>query len=145
MFLLDTDVISRTSPLSVRPIAVHDWLAAHEHESFISVLTLSELSRGMVLLRLKGSLRRAKLLEAWILEVEGTVSGRLLDVDRNIGWRAGELLATAEAAGHRPGFVDACLAATAAERRLTVVTFNARHFDALGVPHRRPALDSDPG
>ena len=144
MFLLDTDVISRTSPLSSRPTEVLDWLVAHERESFLTIVTLSELARGMALLNLNGSAREARMLETWMSQVEESVSGRLLIVDRAISRWTGEMLDRAEANGHQPIFVDACLAASAAERGFTVVTFNARQFDAFGVPHRRPALDDAP-
>ena len=144
MFLLDTDVVSRTSPFSKQRDEVQSWLGMHERESFLSVLTLSELGRGTILLRMKGASTKAARLEAWIDEVEASVSGRLLAVDRNIGRRTGEMLARAEAAGHRPSFVDACLAATAAERGFTVMTFNAKHFAAFGVAHRKPSPGGEP-
>lgn len=141
MFLLDTDVISRTSPFGRSSAELREWLLAHEHVSFVSVLTLSELCRGTALLRLKGAIAKARQLDTWVSQVEQAVSRRLLSVDRAIGRRTGDLLASAQAAGHGPSFVDACLAATAAERGLTVVTFNSRHFDAFGVPHQTPASD----
>lgn len=125
----------------MQPVGVREWLGLHERDSFLSVLTLSELSRGVFLLRTKGASRKASTLETWISHVENSVAGRLLAVDRVIGHRTGEMLAKADASGHHPSFVDACLAATAATHALTVVTFNAKHFDAFGVSHRKPVLD----
>ena len=144
MFLLDTDVISRTSPYSRHAGDVHGWLAEHKDRSYLSVVTFSELWRGAYRLHARGSLRKAHHLEAWIAAVESSVAGRVLPVDSPIGRRTGILVARAEAAGHQPSFVDACLAATAAERDFTVITFNTRHFVAFGVPHRKPLADDHP-
>ena len=45
---------------------------------------------------------------------------------------AGELIDAARAAGRAPGFADIANAATAANRGLTVLTRNLRHFAPLG-------------
>lgn len=138
MFLIDTDVISSTFPDSSRLGQVQAFLDRHWLESFVSVLTVGELWFGVERLRLRGATRRAARLGRWTEDVQTTYAGRLLPPDLAIGRRSGEMLARAEKAGHQPGFVDACLAATAAERGFTVVTFNGRHFQAFGVPYRSP-------
>lgn len=143
MFLIDTDVISRTSPSSVRLGDVQGFLDRHWGESYLSTLTLGELWFGASRLRLRGAVRKATQLSAWVSDVEHTYSGRLLSVDVAIGRRTGEMLARAEANGHQAGYVDACLAATAAEFGYTVVTFNVRHFVHFGVPHRTPLPAQD--
>ena len=138
MFVLDTDVVSRTSPFSQHPAGVRDWVNAHAAVCYLSVMTIAELWRGAELLRMKGALRKASDLEAWIGAIESSVRGRILSADPAVGRTTGILLARAEAVGHQPSFVDACIAATAAIHDFTVVTFNARHFVAFGVPHRTP-------
>ena len=142
MFVLDTDVVSRTSPLS-RAGGAATWLSLHKGLSFLSVITLAELYGGVERLRLRGSTRKAELLRSWLAQVDDLYASRLLSMDATVSRRAGELLARAEAAGFSPGFADACIAATADTARFEVVTFNARHFDALGVRHRPPSTGTD--
>ena len=145
MFVVDTDVISCTSPLSRQARAVESWLARHEARSFLSAATLAELHHGAVRVRLDGATRKADLLEGWIADVAQTFEGRFIPVDERIASKTGEFLARAEKAGFDPGFVDACLAATADVLGYEVVTFNARHFAALGAAFRVPnATSTDP-
>jgi toxin FitB len=51
---------------------------------------------------------------------------------------AGQLLDRAIGSGAAPGFEDAAITATAAVRKLTVVTANTRHFAHFGVPFISP-------
>jgi predicted nucleic acid-binding protein len=138
VFVLDTDVISRTSPISRMAGAVQGWLAKHEDRSFLSAATLAELHHGVARVRLEGATRKADVLQRWVAEVTQAFEDRLLPVDERIARRTGEYLARAEKAGFDPGFVDACLAATADVLGYEVVTFNARDFAALGASFRVP-------
>lgn len=138
MFVLHTDVVSRTSPLSGDARRVREWLLAHEGLSRVSVVTLAELHFGVERLRRRGPNRKADLLSSWLNEIEEGFSSRLLPIDAPISRRTGALLARAEAAGSNPGFADACIAATADLAGFEVVTFNARHFSAFGVSFRVP-------
>ncbi|HSF19217.1 MAG TPA: hypothetical protein VLK65_27065 [Vicinamibacteria bacterium] len=56
--------------------------------------------------------------------------GRILDVDRVVASRWGELSGHAERAGKKIPVIDGLLAATALEGGLTVVTDNVSHFVA---------------
>jgi predicted nucleic acid-binding protein len=138
VFLLDTDAVSRTSPLSSGGADVRSWLLGHRGHSYISVVTLAELHFGVDRLRRQGASRKAELLNGWLHEIETLFSARMREVDVQVSRRTGELLARAEASGHDPGFADACIAATADLAGYEVVTFNRRHFTALGVPFRVP-------
>lgn len=142
MYLIDTNVISRTSPVAAGDASVPVFLDRHFRQSFISVVTLGELWFGAERLRLRGDSRKASVVASWIDEIVNSYAERLLSLDGAIGRLTGELLARAEAAGHDPGHEDACIAATAAVHGFTIVTFNALRFDALGVPHRPPTLAS---
>lgn len=141
MFVLDTDVVSRTSPLSRDASDIAAWLMRHKGQSFVSVVTLAELHFGVDRLRLRGQTRKAEVLGTWLVEIERLYESRLLALDAAISRRTGELMAKAEAAGFAPGFADASIAATAELADCEVVTFNSRHFVALGVPHRSPLGD----
>lgn len=141
MFVVDTDVISRTSPLSREGHRVGEWLRRHGDVSYICASTIAEMDFGESRLRLRGATRQAAVLASWIELVIGSFERKILPLDLDVGRRTGEMLARAEKAGFDPGFVDACIAATADVHGFEVVTFNARDFAAFGVPHRRP----DPG
>ncbi len=138
MFVLDTDVISRTSPLSKPDLNLQAWFSLYEAVSYLSVATLSELHLGTELARRRGASRKADNLQAWLDGVMVVFVDRLLPIDPPIARRTGELLAKAEAAGQNPGFVDACIAATAEILEHRVVTFNARHFAVFDVPFGPP-------
>ena len=138
MFVLDTDVVSRTSPVSRDAGRVADWLLGHKGQSFLCVVTLTELRYGVDRLRFKGASQKATLLDNWLEGVETSFGARLLAMNARVAARTGHLLAKAEVAGVSPGLADACIAACAQLTDRTVVTFNARHFSAFGVPFRAP-------
>lgn len=138
MYVLDTDVISRTSLLSQEGDKVSCWLMAHAGLTFVSAATLAEINTGIGRLRLRGATRQAEALSSWIETVMRAYRGRVIEMGIQVGLRTGEMLARADKAGSAPGFVDACIAATADVRGFEVVTFNTRDFGTFGVPHRRP-------
>lgn len=139
MYLLDTNVLSLSSPLnSARGSNAESWLQAVGRRGYLSVVSVSEVQFGVTRLRARGATQKAKALAEWLETVLSSFFDRVLPMDVAIGRRTGELLATAKAAGHDPGFEDACIAATAAVHGLIVVTNNVRHFAALGVAHQRP-------
>jgi predicted nucleic acid-binding protein len=53
------------------------------------------------------------------------------DLDRTIADLAGDLVATRRRAGHSLGVPDAIIAATAMAHRLTLLTYNRRHFATI--------------
>ncbi len=138
MFVVDTDVISRTSPLSREGGRVSEWFRRNGNLSYVSAATIAELQFGGSRLRLRGATRQAAALASWMEFVIGSFGRNIVHLDLAIGRRTGEMLARAEKAGFDPGFVDACVAATADVHGFEVVTFNVRDFAAFGIPHRRP-------
>ncbi len=145
MYLLDTDVISRTSPLSSaggRSLAA--WLQRHGDQAYLSVVSLSEIQYGVARLVQRGAHRRAAQLQQWINTVVDHYAARCLALDLATARRTGELLAKAEAEGHAPTFEDASLAATADLHQLIIVTFNLKHFRAFGVPFQEPGEMESP-
>ena len=143
MYVLDTDVISRSSPMSRESVRVAGWLQANRGLTFLSAATLAEFQFGASRLRLRGATRQERGLAAWIETVLEDYRGKVIDIDVEVGRRAGEMLARAETAGFDPGLADACIAASADVRGFEVVTFNSRHFAAFGVPHRQPQSGAD--
>ena len=137
-YLVDTNVISELAEPSPQP-AVRQWAQETDPDSlFISVITVGELRKGIVLH--PDPVRRARL-DKWKREVlTNWFAGRILDITDDIAERWGELSALSQQAGHPLPVLDVLLAATAAEHRLTVVTRNVAHFQGIGVDVLSPWL-----
>jgi len=103
--------------------------AADEDRTFLSVVTLAELTYGVE--RMPAGARRSRL-ERWLLEeLPLRFEHRILPVDEKIAQAWGKTIARCEAAGRPLGAMDAFLAATAEVHRLTLVTRNLGHFPML--------------
>ena len=114
------------------------WMEARSRALFLSTVTVAELASGIAKLKRAGSVSRAARLGEWLEVVLHLYGGRVLPFDVPAARLAGELMDKARAAGHTPGFADIAIAATAASRRLTILTRNLRHFAPLGVPTTDP-------
>jgi predicted nucleic acid-binding protein len=138
-FLLDTNVISETT--KDRPNAnVRDWLTTvAEEDTYLSVITLGELRRGVA--SLTSSVKRTRL-ESWLQDVMLRFRGRLLPVDEAVAERWGVMVADAEAAGRTLPGSDSLIAATALEHRMVFVTRDAGELAISGVQLLNPWLGS---
>lgn len=114
------------------------WMEARSRALFLSTVTVAEISSGIAKLKRDGSVSRAARLGEWLEVVLHLYGGRVLPFDVPASRLAGELMDKARAAGRAPGFADIAIAATAASRRLTILTRNLRHFAPLGVPTTDP-------
>ena len=132
-FLLDTNVISEATKPKPEP-KVARWLdELDEDVAFLSVLTLGEIRRGVLILQPS---RRRTRLEIWLeRELRGRFAGRILPVDELIADRWGTISA---AAGRSLPVIDGLLAATALHYNLTLVTRNTRDVAATGVAAFNP-------
>ena len=139
-FLLDTNVISELLKPKLEP-KVATWIDATDEELlFLSVLTLGEIRKGVVLL--PRSARRTSL-EAWLLkDLPLRFSGRILDIDQEVAHRWGQISGLASAKGVNVPVIDGLLAATAIQHNLTLVTRNIRDVAATGVTLFNPWTDS---
>jgi predicted nucleic acid-binding protein len=138
-FLLDTNVLSEL----VRPkpeAKVTRWIDATDEELlFLSVLTLGEIRKGVVLLARSA---RRTALEAWLRsDLPLRFSGRILKVDQEIADRWGQVSGLTSAKGAHVAVIDGLLAATAAQHNLTLVTRNTKDVAATGVPVFNPWTD----
>lgn len=130
-FLLDTNCIlelvrSKPSPAVLR------WVeAADETLLYLSVLTMGEIRKG-VMLKPAGA-RRTKL-ERWLAtELETRFSGRILSIDGAVADRWSMVAAAAQRAGKALSAVDGLLAATALHHGLAIVTRNVADFEVAQV------------
>jgi toxin FitB len=130
-FLLDTNVISEL--VKPRPQAnVRAWIEnTDESLLYLSVLTLGEIRRGIVVL---AQSRRRITLEAWLdKDLRARFADRILTVDDEVADRWGLLTAIARNKGIVLPVIDGLLAATALEHNLTLVTRDTGQIPSLGV------------
>jgi predicted nucleic acid-binding protein len=125
-FLLDTNIVSEW----VRPHpdeGVMAWLAeVDEDQSFLSVVTLAELRRGIA--RLARGRRRTRLDEWLRHELLLRFEDRILPIDNRVAVIWGDIVSDREAKGRPISVMDAFIAATARTYGLTLVTRNTSDF-----------------
>jgi hypothetical protein len=132
MWLLDTMVISELRKRIPDPNVVQWLSSAPEKSLFLSVVTISEIQRGIALQRSKDT-PFAERLQYWLDELIKNYADRVLPVTPEIASRWGELAARV---GHDGA--DVIIAATALQQGLSVVTRNERHFSPFGVSVLNP-------
>lgn len=142
-YLLDTNIISKFAPDRPPPSRqVRAWF--HEQGDadalFLSVITISEIEKGMRSLHRRGGIARAQRLSAWLDLLSDSFGDRILAMDAVVARIAGALEDEAESKGRNPGLSDIVIAATARAYGLTVVTENVRHFEPLDVPVDLPDI-----
>lgn len=135
-YLLDTNVVSLLSPSRTETATgLIAWLDKAEDttEFFLSVVTVHEIERGIMLLERKGATAKANGLRRWMDGLFSTYEDRILSIDAAVSAISGKLEAEAIASGHSPGMADALIAGTAKAHDLTVVTLDLRHFEPFGI------------
>ena len=135
-YLLDTCVISEFVKPSPNPV-VFDWVKnADEEALFISVMTLGEIEKGIILL---GDTARARWLRDWFdNDIWERFHGRILPIDEAIAFEWGRQQAKFIKIGRPRPVVDLLLAATAISHGLAIATRNTADFDPLMVPVFNP-------
>lgn len=130
-YLLDTNVVSEWARTRPEPRVVA-WLAeVDEDRTFLSVITVAELRRGVERLP-KG--KRRTLLDAWLADdLLQRFETRILDITTAVAQEWGAISARAERSGRSMAVMDAFRAATARVHGLTLVTRNEADFGAAGV------------
>jgi hypothetical protein len=117
-YLLDTNILSETRKKQTDERVLSFLSAAEPSALYISVLTLGELRKGVVLKK-RSDADAAKKLAAWVDGLEFSFSDRILGISAATATLWGELSAQRP----RP-VVDTLLAATAIVHELTFVTRN---------------------
>lgn len=126
-WLLDTCALSEYAKKSPAPEVIA-WLDEQDETSlFISVITLGEIEKGVLKLRITDP-RRSQKLTAWLGKVEQRFAGRILPLDAAALHVWAQIAAHAELAGQPLPVMDGLLMATAQCHGLTVVTRNVQDF-----------------
>lgn len=135
-FLLDTNVPSEMTRSRPSP-RVEDWLNAVDDELlYLSVVSLSEILRGVH--RLGPGQHQARL-EQWLNEtLRPWFAGRILPIGQRVAERLGRMAGERDRKGRPLPFADGLIAATALEYDLTIVTRNVSDFAELGVALLNP-------
>lgn len=130
-YLVDTNIPSELT--RERPdVRVKVFLdKAGKSSVFLSVLTISEICKGIASLR--PSQKRTGL-QYWLdHHVRSWFSERILPVTEEIAERWGHLAAAVKQQGMTLAVVDGVIAATALHHDLIIVTRNVKDFSGLGV------------
>jgi toxin FitB len=131
MYLLDTNVISETRKLAKSTGAeqVKQWFAAQQSQQlFLSVISLFEIERGIMLIKRRDA-EQAAILQRWFAEkLKPEFKSQILGIDERVASACAQL--------HSPDpkpYMDSLIAATARVYDFTVVTRNIRDFEPMGV------------
>jgi toxin FitB len=131
MYLIDTNVISELRKKDkINPsVKQFSQQAANQQANlFISVITIGELRRGIELIRYRGDLVQANLLEAWLQIVLDDYDGHILEFTEIESQVWGKL-----GVPHPENALDKQIAATALTYNLILVTRNVSDFLGTGV------------
>ncbi|RWB78422.1 MAG: type II toxin-antitoxin system VapC family toxin [Mesorhizobium sp.] len=129
--LLDTNVLSEVT----RPAPdtrVLEWLnELDEDRSFISVVSIAEIRRGVALMD-EG--RKREALAEWLArDLPQRFDQRVLPVDEAVALAWGDLMGLAKRRGRGPSSMDGMIAATAIARQLTLATRNTKDFEGFRI------------
>jgi len=142
MFVVDTDVLSLTSPASKLDTEAvmrwRNWVRDNRQHIFLSSMTIMEVRFGIENLKAKGAEARATALRHWLLAAETAHARKIAPVSTEIAHKAGELLYRAVRNGGRPSSEDAIVAATADCLGMRLLSRNARHMRLFEVSFLDP-------
>jgi len=129
-YLLDTCVLSEACKPQPNAI-VMAWLNQHDAESFISILSLGEIRKGIAKHEYKTGQRNERL-NAWLDQLAAAKSDYILPLDLHVLsiWR--DLTGKAEAQGVPLPVIDSLIGATAMAHNFTVITRNIEDFRRCG-------------
>ncbi|RUW51263.1 type II toxin-antitoxin system VapC family toxin [Mesorhizobium sp. M1A.F.Ca.ET.072.01.1.1] len=129
--LLDTNVLSEVT----RPapdVGVLKWLdGLDEDRSFISVVSIAEIRRGVALMD-EG--RKREALAEWLArDLPQRFEQRVLPVDEAVALAWGDLMGFAKRRGRGLSSMDGLIAATAIAKQLTLATRNSKDFEGFAI------------
>lgn len=141
MYLLDTNIISELRKKERANAGLRRFvrqLADQEAQTYISVVTVGELRRGVDLIRHRGDLVQAGALETWLQNLLDDYADNILDFGKEEAQIWGRLRVP-----HPENALDKQIAATALSYGFTLVTRNVRDFVQTGVSLLNPFESSN--
>ncbi len=137
MYLIDTNVISekRKGP-KANPGVLQFWKRILVNEDYLPVQVVGELCRGVEILKHRGDLPQAALLESWLESILAEYAERILSFNAESAHIWGRLMSPGGQSA-----IDKQVAAIAILYDLTVVTRNTEHFVNTGVRVLNPFTD----
>jgi toxin FitB len=136
MYLLDTNIISELRKRDRANPGITSFfrqITDREEISYLSVITIGELRRGVDIIQHRGDFAQAKSLETWLQTILDLYSENILDFGREEAQIWGRLRVP-----HPENALDKQIAATALVYDLTLVTRNVKDFAATGVTLLNP-------
>jgi predicted nucleic acid-binding protein len=127
--LLDTCVLAELQNPQGRDSVKDAVMRIDDDSLFLSVLTLSEIAKGITLL---APGKRKQTLSQWCNGLEAQFSNRILPIEAETAHMWGELTARAQKTGVTIPAADGLIAATALKYGMHIMTRNTRHFEASG-------------
>ena len=130
MYLVDTNVIGEARKGARADPGVRAFLtecASGAERVYLSAVTMGELRRGVELVRHRGDVAQATVLEAWLGDVLSEFADAILPVDADVAQLWGRLRAP-----HHENALDKQIAATALLYDLPLVTRNTADFAGTG-------------
>jgi predicted nucleic acid-binding protein len=129
--LLDTNVLSEVTRPAPDARGL-DWLdGLDEDRSFISVVSIAEIRRGVALM--DGGRKREALAEWLARDLPQRFEQRVLPVDEPVALAWGDLMGLAKRHGRGLSSMDGLIAATAIAQEFTLATRNTKDFEGLGI------------
>ncbi len=128
-YLLDTNIISEF--ISKKPNQkVLDYIKSlDENDIYLSVITIGEIRFGIEKLNKEYQSKRIKILSDWLNnDLMQRFDGRIVDIDKEIMLKWGEINGQLQKIGRPIPIVDSLIASSCLTKGLTLITRNTKDF-----------------
>jgi len=133
--LLDTCVVSELWRRGGSEKVRNRVSALKPHETYLSVLTVGEITKGIFLLN---ESKKKRDLQDKLTFLENEYKANILDIDVKTIRLWGEILAVSQKKGKQVPISDGLIAATAKNHSLQIMTRNVSDFENTGVMLTNP-------
>jgi toxin FitB len=133
--LLDTCVVSELWRKGGSEVVRNRVSTLKPHETYLSVLTVGEITKGIYLLN---ESKRKRNLQAKLTFLENEYKDNILNIDVKTIRLWGEILAVSQKKGKQVPVSDGLIAATAKHHNLQIMTRNISDFENTGVMLTNP-------